>query len=124
MEAQEIKRIIIEVRKALGWSTRYLADILYSELYDDHVIDDNETLYQEGLNKFYEKLKKQLGNGKTSSARLIQYLEIMKRHPTFIATDKVLPEFFKRNSTGLDNFFYEEMEKISVELSQNCMNKS
>lgn len=78
--AEQLKAGINLIRKQLGWSYTFLAEVIAS--YDDSDEVD--------LSKFTEKLKKQLQRDTTSVELLDGYLKIIKNHPHFCKTNRII----------------------------------
>jgi 3-hydroxyacyl-CoA dehydrogenase len=70
------------MQKQIGWTNTQLANVIYCELHEE---DDDEL-----MNKFAEKLKKQLKRDTTSPELLQRYIQLISNHHDFRRADFVL----------------------------------
>jgi len=94
------------------WSQNRLAREIYVATYEYD--DDDE------INKFEERLKKELSRKTTKSERLLQYLSIITRHNEFKNLDVIAPSYIKGKSLSdkLSNGLKALSRKISKDLER------
>lgn len=101
---QEIKALLAK----LNWSQKRLAREVYFAKYDDE--DDAE------INRFEEKLKKDLSRKTTKSELLESYLTVITQHRDFEKLDLIMPSYHP--SDVLSREMQKEMYGISKQINQ------
>lgn len=116
LKKQKQIRLIME---GLNWGYRNLAHVLYEELYFDNYegIEIKERKLGD-LEKFSNKLKKQLSRISTSEELLSSYLEVITNNPDYQAAypDRFIPKYVKHQC--LDEDMFDEIINISNELDK------
>ncbi len=117
MGTEQKQKQIYRMLDGLGWSTKTLADVLYEELYcGEH--ENFDTDY-DAINKFHQKLKKQLKRTSTKEGTLDQFIKIISEHPSFIDLkwDYVVPKYVKHQC--LSNELFAGLADISNQLDES-----
>lgn len=105
MNTEDLQETIAHILKILGWSRKKFAEVLLESCADDEVESERELSaesdeYKKNLNRYAEKIKKDLTEPTVSAELLTGYLEVLRRDPqyqkiaSFVPSYKPLDEFY------------------------------
>lgn len=105
MNTEDLQKTINHILKVLGWSRRAFAEVLLESRADDEVESDRELSaespeYKKKLNRYAEKIKKDLTEPTVSPELLSGYLEVLKSDPQYKRIASFVPSF-----KPLDDFY-------------------
>ena len=109
-ETQRIQEEIKILIARLGWSQKTLAGELWALEYDDDCPQKAE------VNRFAERLKKQLTRPTAAPKKLQRYLDLLQTHEQFKQLNVILPSFVP--SADFSKEFLEGMRAISTVLDE------
>lgn len=106
MGTTELQKEIKSVIATIGWNQNKLALVLYTELHDTDV--------EEEINRFKERVKKDLSRSSTKEEKLKNYLDIISQHPDFIKNNLVNNNF--KSCGQISSFIEKEMQNLSKKI--------
>lgn len=109
-ETQQLQDEIKTLIARLGWSQKTLAGELWSIMNDDDYPQKIE------VNRFAERLKKQLTRPTAAPEQLQRYLDLLQTHDQLKQLNVIVPNFVP--SVGFSKEFLEGMRAISTHLDE------
>lgn len=109
-ETQQLQEKIKKLIARLGWSQKTLAGELWSIMNDDDYPQKIE------VNRFAERLKKQLTRPTAAPEQLQRYLDLLQTHEQFKQLNVIVPSFVR--SVGFSEELLEGMRAISTHLDE------
>ena len=107
-----LQNSIKNIRERIGWSHKRLAWQLFQDLNEDSITDEDIL-----IQRFEEKLKKDLSRPSVKSETLSRYLRILNQNEEVKRLDIIIPHYIA--SQDLDEEVKEGLKDISAKIDKS-----